>query len=518
VNGDGCSSTCTNEIPGTRCGNGVLDLGEDCDDDNLVNGDGCSSTCTNEIPGTRCGNGVLDLGEDCDDGNLVNEDGCSSTCTNEIIPPGCGNGIKEGTEQCDDGNNVNGDGCSAICTDEMIPPGECTITSLAWNQTTAFEGETVRLNIAGTNCQDETFSFEVFEKDGFLNRDDSVNQNPLPIIFSPGTYGTWIAEWQDDDEGALGGQTNPPEYYFVVTINSTGEPIKSSDEDEDMLKVFRKSVFCFGINYCADYKTLTECEADLCTVGPNSIPEDIICGRSFNELTGCYEDRNCKCGWNFDLGICEGKWDLRETCEEKPCVPYVDDCWLKGDKCTDKCKCEDGYTKNGDGTCGTNNPNVCDENDPCWLTGDRCTEECKCEDGYISDGKGACIAKLLGMCSYTENNEDTCEDDGWLVRSLYHTWRWDLSNSFPAVPAGERESDYVQDPPGTYRYDPSKDSLNCKDKDETFVCPAKVQLSFFGFYQFVIAITIVAFIYLVYLIKKSHSKTSKNRKRNKKKK
>ena len=34
-----------------------------------------------------CGNGVVDLGEQCDDGNRVNGDGCSSACRIENRPP-----------------------------------------------------------------------------------------------------------------------------------------------------------------------------------------------------------------------------------------------------------------------------------------------------------------------------------------------------------------------------------------------------------------------------------------------
>ncbi len=36
------------------------------------------SICTKKNP--SCGNGVIEIGEDCDDENMVNLDGCSSAC------------------------------------------------------------------------------------------------------------------------------------------------------------------------------------------------------------------------------------------------------------------------------------------------------------------------------------------------------------------------------------------------------------------------------------------------------
>lgn len=62
------------------CADGVLDLGEACDDGNAVAGDGCSATCEST---ERCGNDVVDLnrGEQCDAGRFgVSNDGCSSSC------------------------------------------------------------------------------------------------------------------------------------------------------------------------------------------------------------------------------------------------------------------------------------------------------------------------------------------------------------------------------------------------------------------------------------------------------
>lgn len=62
-----------------ECGNGLVDLGEACDDGNVVGGDGCSADCRSA---EGCGDGVTDprFGEQCDDHNLASHDGCSTDC------------------------------------------------------------------------------------------------------------------------------------------------------------------------------------------------------------------------------------------------------------------------------------------------------------------------------------------------------------------------------------------------------------------------------------------------------
>ena len=95
-----------------RCGDEILDPGEDCDDGNLVGGDGCSTSCRFE----SCGNEVVDSGEECDDGNTVSGDACESNCT----LPACGNEIVDSGEECDDGNTLDGDCCSATCGFEAL--------------------------------------------------------------------------------------------------------------------------------------------------------------------------------------------------------------------------------------------------------------------------------------------------------------------------------------------------------------------------------------------------------------
>jgi cysteine-rich repeat protein len=71
-----------------------------------------------------CGNGMLNLGEECDDGNTRDNDGCSAKCKYEY----CGDGIVQAPlgEQCDDGGYRNDDGCDMFCQIErppLAPPG-----------------------------------------------------------------------------------------------------------------------------------------------------------------------------------------------------------------------------------------------------------------------------------------------------------------------------------------------------------------------------------------------------------
>jgi choice-of-anchor C domain-containing protein len=96
-----CGGTCS------ICANGYREPGEECDDGNTGNGDGCTSTCGLETP---CGNDEIDPGEQCDDGNTVSGDGCTNHCQLE-----CGNGRIDPEEQCDPGPFQPCDHCDDDC-------------------------------------------------------------------------------------------------------------------------------------------------------------------------------------------------------------------------------------------------------------------------------------------------------------------------------------------------------------------------------------------------------------------
>jgi uncharacterized repeat protein (TIGR03806 family) len=133
LNGDGCSSQCTVEVP-PACGDGQVDLDEECDDGNLLAGDGCGPGCSLEF----CGDGIINDGgvEDCEPPNTAT---CAADCTLRVFS--CGDGFRIPPEQCDDGNVLSGDGCNASCVlefcgdgvlnggdEECEPPGTTTCT------------------------------------------------------------------------------------------------------------------------------------------------------------------------------------------------------------------------------------------------------------------------------------------------------------------------------------------------------------------------------------------------------
>ena len=70
-----------------------------------------------------CGNGIVETGEQCDDNNALGGDGCSSTCQIE----GCGNGIVEGTEQCDPPESATS--CPAGTAGSGVCDSDCKIDS-----------------------------------------------------------------------------------------------------------------------------------------------------------------------------------------------------------------------------------------------------------------------------------------------------------------------------------------------------------------------------------------------------
>ena len=161
----------------TACGNGYVDPGEGCDDQNAVAGDGCSDTCQVEpgflcpTPGApcfaqplSCGDGIITAPETCDDGNSAPGDGCDGQCLREpnytCSTPGqpcvstiiCGNGVVDPGESCDTGEKSGAMGCSADCS-QVTPGYMCPATGGACTLQPMITCPNAKLD-AGETCDD----------------------------------------------------------------------------------------------------------------------------------------------------------------------------------------------------------------------------------------------------------------------------------------------------------------------------------------------------------------------------
>lgn len=112
--GDDSATGNNNQVDSqTICGNGELELGEQCDDGES-NSDSLADACRTDCRLAYCGDRVVDADESCDDGPS-NSDFIAGACRADCQPFHCGDGVPDPGEECDDANATAGDGCSDQC-------------------------------------------------------------------------------------------------------------------------------------------------------------------------------------------------------------------------------------------------------------------------------------------------------------------------------------------------------------------------------------------------------------------
>ena len=245
-----CQHDCTFDTSGCviqnpYCGNGLIDVGEgeECDGDAFADVNdsclnrgfdagtlACSNVCTVDTSGCYdipidCGNGAIDLGEECDGLNLgvatctmLGFSGgvlaCNADCTFDAgactAPPvGCGDGVKNSNEECD-GVDLGGATCWTI-------PG--------------FAG--------GTLACTSTCSFDV--------------SRCAEIIYQPAGGMPKILAFDGDDIVLTQGPYSGSGFYTLATIPKTGGPYYTIGYDDvNVAKVDSLRIYYSYVNSSTD--------------------------------------------------------------------------------------------------------------------------------------------------------------------------------------------------------------------------------------------------------------------------
>ncbi len=390
VNGDGCDNNCTI----TACNNGILTAGESCDDGNAANGDGCDVNCTlsacgngakapteacddgNLVDGdgcdancsfTACGNGILTGAEVCDDGNVADADGCDSNCT----PTGCPNGVKTGAEACDDGNQTSGDGCDVNCTFTTCGNG-VTAGAEQCDDGNFTSGDGCDANCSLTGCGNGiTTSGEACDDGNQVNGDGCDNNCTITAC---GNGIATAGEGCDDGNGASGDGCDSN-----CTVSACGNGIVAGTET------------CDDGNLVDGDGCDSNCTSTTCGNGVVTAGETCDDGNAVNG-DGC--DSNCTptaCG----NGVLTGT----EGCDDGNLID--------GDGCDSNCTvtgCGNGVATSGE---------VCDDGNQ--VEGDGCDTNCTmtgCGNGVLTDGEVCDDGNMIDGDGCDNNCTDTACGNG----------------------------------------------------------------------------------------------------------
>jgi cysteine-rich repeat protein len=348
ANTDCVTGLCTSgACAAARCGDGVQQPNEACDDGNATNGDGCDDGAGGSCRPTGCGNGTRTGTEACDDGNAVNADGCDTNCT----VTRCGNGIAGGTETCDDGNTMAGDGCSAGCRVEM---GYVCMNMPSMCLSTCGDGA-----LSGTEeCDDgnrtggDGCSMNCFRETGFAcTGAPSTCTTTCGDGFRAGTEGC-------DDMNVTAGDGCSATCTVESGFQCAGTPSRCVSRCGDGVKL--------GTEACDDGNTTPgDGCSPTCTIDPGYV---------------------CSGMPSVCLGNCgDGLRQTGEGCDDHNLVP--------GDGCSATCAVESGFS------CTMASPSVCASvcgdgikaasetcDDANVTAGDGCSASCTIEAGYSCTG------------------------------------------------------------------------------------------------------------------------------------
>ncbi len=454
---DGVEGTCPPGCPAPTCIDAVTLETQTCD----ATGESCSTSTTD----------CSDTGRICKNGACIEPSVLLDSCES-CINSGRAWCLDEGDNRCIDFPPSPLETCNIYTPviDNCPPPTgtpnlyladtngvEITTTDVDGNRLIKFLTKNIDLKLIAENSglpQGPT-NFQIWEEDRFFFFDDEID------LIVPGTVdsnGKAVADWTltqiDIDNAASDDNDDNYEFYFKLIVD--GNTLESNK-----LYVEERSdpIDCDGILRCEDYTPQGQviCENDDCEKGA------IDCD-PLTEICECrWIDNECK----------------RQTIEEQ-----------------------------------TNNTNICmhcidDVNgDWCDMSGgidDYCDELGLCMGDVISNSALCTIDSAIGTCVYTTDDSidpEGCENDGYLIYNYAGSWDWNDINDYGsgADPDG---GDFIRD--GVWRYDPLRMSVGCNADSGTneIICPAQIELPFFGTWGILVTIGLIILIYVA-LNLKSH--------------
>jgi hypothetical protein len=389
---------------------------------------------------------------------------------------------------------------------------------------------TTTVKVVGNNLglSGQTVTITIWDDDGIFNPNDEVSTIPNVAIGAGGKISrdwTITSEYLDKT-----GETNP-ELFAVLTLPENAGEIKTN---EWTIGVAGEAPVCESEQIlCSAYTTEADCTSH------SSCGETGLQGVNCGEITpipgedsaSCYQKTQCYCGWDSTTGICKHEFQDRIIDQGCPVrtveTPIsagnsvaggIGDTFVTNGKIS---ATETGtYSSNVAGT--ITHPDGTTEQIPAnteftlnpgdtYIPIGEATITFVTPSEFVTELGGTFVTESsypnsLGKCSIQETTEDNCED-GFLTYSWKSLWNW-ADNAYPVkerIPGYNTDNtlSFITDPenPPTYHF-PTDKYAKCTDKTQTIPCPAQIQLPFFNWINFVIALVVIALIYLLFFYKK----------------
>ncbi len=161
----------------------------------------------------------------------------------------------------------------------------------------------------------ESITFKIYERDPVES--DLIKSIESYVDYNGDSEAEWIITREDLENGLELGEGNLEDldgFYFEIE-DSEGLLITSSSGELN-INIKHEEDFCLSKTYCQSYENSTNCEADLCETGLNTVERDFevySCGET--EIgPNCINETKCGCYWNEETEKCESYYDMESDC------------------------------------------------------------------------------------------------------------------------------------------------------------------------------------------------------------